>query len=281
MFKKTGKLLSLFLLLVLSFIYTDKVFTSARKNDSVMKQVISYKKQNDVLPTEPIIKKDEIILGYAGLVVNEEDSYKKMKEENKFDDKKIVYESKLPKQTITKTYEYYIRQGNPSKQNVALIFKVSNDASIDKLLSLIAKNNVSVSFFVDGKWLEENIDASFSMVDLGAEIYNLGYDGIYSKSMISVTNNLIESVTLKDSSFCLNDSKDDEQKQVCDKKKMHTIVPTIEDPTITELKNGLVKGAIISYDVNNLDYSSFNVIINTITSRGYKLTGLKNVIDEK
>ena len=47
MFKSTIKLLSLLLLLIFSFIYTDKVFDEARKNDPIMKQVINYKKKND------------------------------------------------------------------------------------------------------------------------------------------------------------------------------------------------------------------------------------------
>jgi Fe-S cluster assembly scaffold protein SufB len=34
------------------------------------------------------------------------------------------------------------------------------------------------------------------MVNLGSLIYNLGYDGNYSKSSINVTNNLIESIKI-------------------------------------------------------------------------------------
>ena len=72
MFKTTSKLLSLFLLLLLSFIYTDKVFSTAKQNDPIMQEVISYKEKNNVAATEPIINEDEIILGYAGISVNEE-----------------------------------------------------------------------------------------------------------------------------------------------------------------------------------------------------------------
>ena len=91
MFKSTIKLLSLLLLLIFSFIYTDKVFDEARKNDPIMKQVINYKKKNDKNVIEPTIKDDEIILGMSGLVVDEELSYKKMKSEDSFSKKNIVY----------------------------------------------------------------------------------------------------------------------------------------------------------------------------------------------
>ena len=110
MFKNASKLAGLLLLLLLSFIYTDKVFDGARNSDPVMKNIKTYKEKNDVLAVEPIIKDDEIILGYSGLIVNEEESYKKMKEDDKFSEEKIVYEDALPKTTISKTYDYYIKR---------------------------------------------------------------------------------------------------------------------------------------------------------------------------
>ena len=70
MFKNASKLAGLLLLLLLSFIYTDKVFDGARNSDPVMKNIKTYKEKNDVLAVEPIIKDDEIILGYSGLIVN-------------------------------------------------------------------------------------------------------------------------------------------------------------------------------------------------------------------
>lgn len=280
MLKKTSKLAGLFLLLVLSFVYTDKVFSTARNNDPVMKQVIKYKSKKDVLPTEPVITDDEIILGYSGLAVNEKASYNNMKSDDKFSEEKIVYDKKLPDKTISKTYDYYIKQGNPTKEQVSIVFKVTNDTDVDEVLKMVAKNNVKVSFFVDGAWLENNVETAFSMVNLGCEIYNLGYDGKYDKSMISVTNNLIESISLKDSNFCLNENKDDGSKNTCSKKKMHTITPTIADPSIIKLKENLVKGAIISYDLKTFDASTLSLVMKTITSRGFEVQPLSVVISE-
>ena len=165
MLKNTMKLASLFLLLLLSFVYTDKVFSSARASDPIMKEVISYKKENDITPIEPVIKNDEIYLGYHGLIVNEKESYENMKKEDKFDKNKIIFDSKLPKNTISKTYQYYIKQGNEKTNSVALIFKVNNSDNIDSFLSWVAKNNVKVNFFVDGAWLEDNVETAFSMND--------------------------------------------------------------------------------------------------------------------
>ena len=279
MFKNTIKLFSLFLLLLLSFIYTDKVFNEARGNDPLMKEVISYKKAHDVKPVEPKIKDDEMILGMSGLIINEEKSYKNMKEDDTFNKQKLVYDKKNQNTSITKTYDYYITNGI-SKNMVSIIFKVNNSTNVSELLSILAKTNVTVNFFIDGSYLEKNVETAFSMVNLNSEIYNLGYDNKYSKSMISVTNNLIESITLKDSLFCLNEVKNDNYKDICASKKMLTISPKLVNPNITDLKKNLSKGVMIVYDLDEFDTSKFNFIISVIESRGYKIKGLSKLINE-
>ena len=244
-----------------------------------MKEVISYKKAHDVKPVEPKIKDDEMILGMSGLIINEEKSYKNMKEDDTFNKQKLVYDKKKPNTSITKTYDYYITNGI-SKNMVSIIFKVNNSTNVSELLSLLAKTNVTVNFFIDGSYLEKNVETAFSMVNLNSEIYNLGYDNKYSKSMISVTNNLIESITLKDSLFCLNEVKNDNYKDICASKKMLTISPKLVNPSITDLKKDLSKGVMIVYDLDSFDTSKFNFIINVIESRGYKIKGLSKLINE-
>lgn len=279
MFKNTIKLVSLFLLLLLSFIYTDKVFNEARSNDPLMKEVISYKRAHDVKPVEPKIKDDEMILGMSGLIINKEKSYKNMKEDDSFNKQKLVYDKTKPNTSITKTYDYYITNGI-SKNMVSIIFKVNNSTNVSELLSILAKTDVTVNFFIDGSYLEKNVETAFSMVNLNSEIYNLGYDNKYSKSMISVTNNLIESITLKDSLFCLNSAKNDDYKDICSSKKMLSLSPKLVNPSITDLKKNLSKGVMIVYDLDEFDTSKFNFIINVIESRGYKIKGLSKLINE-
>lgn len=279
MFKNTIKLVSLFLLLLLSFIYTDKVFNEARGNDPLMKEVISYKRVHDLKPVEPKIKDDEMILGMSGLIINEEKSYKNMKEDDSFNKQKLVYDKTKPNTSIDKTYDYYITNGI-SKNMVSIIFKVNNSTNISELLSILAKTDVTVNFFIDGSYLEKNVETAFSMVNLNSEIYNLGYDNKYSKKMISVTNNLIESITLKDSLFCLNEVKNDNYKDICASKKMLTLSPKLVNPSITDLKKDLSKGVMIVYDLDEFDTSKFNFIINVIESRGYKIKGLSKLINE-
>lgn len=279
MLKKTCKLIGILLLLVFSFVYTEKVFTTAKDNNSVMKEVVKYKNSYDIKPKEPIIKKDELILGYSGLIVDKEATYKNM--DDKFDKDKIVYKDKFPNTTITKNYNYYIKQGNVTSKSVAIIFKVKNENNLNSFLDNINKLDIKINFFIDASWLSDNIEKAFEMTNMGYDIYNLGYDGKYDKKSINKSNNLIESITLKDSKYCLNEDKNDYEKEVCKKKKMLTILPTMVNPSILELRQNLVKGAIISYDLDTFDNSKINIILKTITSRGYTVKSLNDVINEK
>lgn len=61
---------------------------------------------------------------------------------------------------------------------------------------------------------------------------------------------------------------------------MYSITPTLTNPSITDIKENLEKGIIISYDLAEYDYSKFNLMLNTITSRGYEIKGLSDMITE-
>lgn len=278
--KKTLKLIGLIILLVVSFIYTDNVFTAARKNDVVMKKILKYKKKNDISVTQSVINNDEIVLGLSGLSINERKSYKNMKKENEFDKSKIIYDEKKPKVSISKTYDYYIKEGNKKYNSVAVIIKVSENDKIDTFLSHIAKNNIIINFFVDGLWLENNVSDAFSITNLGNNLYNLGYNGSYDKRFISITNSMIESISMKKSMYCLLDKKDEKILNLCKKKKMHTIINNISNPSISDINKKLDNGLIISFDYNQMDINTFDIIIKTIISKGYDIKELSKVITD-
>lgn len=280
MFKNTIKLLSLFLLLIFSFIYTDKVFDEARKNDPLMKQVINYKKKNDKNVIEPTIKDDEIILGMSGLVVDAELSYKKMKSDDSFSKKNIVYKKKLPDNSITKNNKYYITKGNSNSKRVSVILKVSYKTNTNIIKKILTSSNYNLTFFIDNNFIDDNLDFVFSVINNGYEVYNYGLNGVYDKNSLSKYNKLIESMSLKKAVYCLNEEKNKESKNVCDLKKMYSIKPNIIDPDLSSLKRKISSGSIVSYD---LDYFSLNDLLlsfKTITSRGYEIESLSTLLTE-
>ncbi len=280
MFKNTIKLLSLFLLLIFSFIYTDKVFDEARKNDPLMKKVMNYKKKNDGNVIEPIIKDDEIILGMSGLVVDAELSYKKMKSDDKFNKKNVVYKKKLPDNSITKDNKYYITKGNGKNKKVSIILKVSNKTNINFVKSVILNSNYNLSFFIDSNFINDNLNLVYQIIDKGYEVYNYGINGAYDGKNISKYNKLIESMSLKKVLYCLNEKKNEESKEACDSKKMYSIKPNIIEPDFSSLKKEISSGSIISYDMDYLSINDLLLSFKVITSRGYEIEKLSTLLTE-
>lgn len=280
MFKSTIKLLSLLLLLIFSFIYTDKVFDEARKNDPIMKQVINYKKKNDKNVIEPTIKDDEIILGMSGLVVDAELSYKKMKSDDSFSKKNIVYKKKLPDNSITKDNKYYITKGNGKNKKVSIILKVSNKTNINFVKSVILNSNYNLSFFIDSNFINDNLNLVYQIIDKGYEVYNYGINGAYDKNSLSKYNKLIESMSLKKALYCLNEKKNEESKEACDSKKMYSIKPNIIEPDFSSLKKEISSGSIISYDMDYLSLNDLLLSFKVITSRGYEIESLSTLLTE-
>lgn len=268
------------MLLILSFIYTSKVVGEARNKDPLMKSVANYKKENDVKPKQGQINGDELILGISGLSVNKIKSYKNMKKEDMFNDKKIKYDKKYPKISVTNNYDYYIVKGNNKKNYVSIIFKVNSNKNLNNILALAKKENVVLNFFVDGYYLDKNVDNVFRMNKIKAEIYNGGYNGNYSKNTITHTNNLIESITLKKSKICLNEYKNNDEKIVCKKNKMISISPKIVNPSILDVKNKLDKGQMLLFNLEDYDTSKFSLLVNTIKSRGYEIKELSILLKE-
>ena len=245
-----------------------------------MKKVLKYKEKNDIPVTQSIIEGDELVLGLSGIIVNERKSYKNMKKNDKFDESKIVYENKYPDISIGNNYNYYIKEGNKNNNYVAIIVKISNSDNLDNFLSNIAKNDTTINFFVDGKWLEENVATAFSIVNLGNTIYNLGYNGEYDKRHLMITNNMIESISMEKSNYCLLSKKNDAVLNMCKKKKMHTLLEVINNPTTLMVKERLENGLIMSFDLDLINLDEFNIIIKSIRSKGYVISRLSEVISE-
>ena len=278
MFKTFGKLLSLFLLLLISFIYTDKVFSEVKLSNPVMKEIVKYKSKNDIKAKEGIIKDDEITIGENGKSVNSSKSYDNMKKDKKFNKDKIIYNEDNPKVSINDIFDYYITKGNTNKKNVSIIFKVSDKNDINFIKKL--NTNIKLNIFIDGKLIEDDISIVKDLNNLGYYVYNLGYNGKYDSKKIGLTNNTIEAVTNYKSMYCLNENKNNDYLKVCKKYKMLSITPKYVNSSIEDIKKNLSNGMIIVYDVS-LFNDNLNIVSKAITSRGYEIVKLSDLISEK
>lgn len=265
--KNTFKIIGLLILLTISFIYTEKIFTISRNNDPLMKEIIEYKKDNDFKPVNAIIKDNEIILGLSGNEVHTLDSYKNMKEDDFFSENKIIKYREKPKDTIEDNYNYYITSSNKINKKVYIILKINKVKELENIYNL----NNNIALFIN----EQILDSYF--IDTNLEIYNLEIDNNYKN--IKDINKIIEENYNK-SIYCLNENKNDKYKNICKKNKMYTIKPSLINPNIKALKKNLENGLILSYDINKISFSKLKSIIKVIEAKGYKIDKLSNLIKE-
>ena len=95
---KIIKIIGLFSLFIITFIYTEKVIHISLDQDEIMIKIKECKDYN-TNPTNAIINEDTIIPGNIGKSINNEASYKAMKKIGYFEPTLLVYEN---------IYHYYI-----------------------------------------------------------------------------------------------------------------------------------------------------------------------------
>src|SRR5699024_8765258 len=91
--------------------------------------------------------------------VHVQKSYAKMKKEKQFDEAKLVFDSISPKVSLNDLGASPIYRAHPKKQMVGLMINVSwGTEHIPAILAILKEKNVQASFFIEGKWAQENKD---------------------------------------------------------------------------------------------------------------------------
>ena len=227
MIKKSISMFGVLVLACFSFYYTDRAIDIVKKNDPIMKKIMEKSKDYYVEPVNASIEYDELKSGINGKKVDINSSYKKMKKINYYNESMLVFDEVIPDLTYLNSYDKYIVGTSNLKNKIALIFKIDDSSYIDKLNDILLDKNSEATFFIDGSIIENNTDKILELVGNGYEIENLGYDGKYTIEMFGWTNNLISSITNKDTKYCYTDYKNSDILDLCSKYHMHTIKPTI------------------------------------------------------
>lgn len=279
--KKSLSYFGVFVLICFSFFYTDKAVDIVKRNDPIMKMILENSESLKVEPVNATINYDEIITGLNGREVNVEKSYQNMKKANRYLESMIVYDEVLP--DVNTKYDKYIVKGNGSINQVSLVFKVDDIDNIGLINKILNDKGVLATFFIDGYLIEKNMDLVLKLINDGYEVENLGYNGIYSSDKFNWTNNMINSLTMKDTRYCYTEYKVSKILDLCGKYKMHTIMPTINAtnyPFLT-IKKNLESGSIISFSVNDKLVKELPSIISYITQKGYNIVTLSELISEE
>ena len=278
--KKCISYLGVFVLVCFSFFYTDKAVEIVKRNDPVMKEILTISDSLKIEPINAIINDDEVISGLNGKKINIDKSYQNMKKLNIYKESMLVFDEILPEVSIN--YDKYVIKGNELKYEVALVFKVDSIDNIKLINKVLTEKNTLATFFIDGNIVKDNMNLVLELAHDGYEIENLGYNGNYSSEKLTWTNNMIESLTNKKTNYCYTEFKDKNILELCSTNKMYTIKPTINTgnyPFLT-IKKNLESGSIISFDLSDKTLKELPSIISYISQKGYNIVSLEQLISE-
>lgn len=275
MLKKIFKISAVLLLVGFSFFYTEKVTLIARNSDPIMMAIKKEESNKKVSNVNPVINKDEYIMGINGCEIDVDKSYSKMRSVGEFKEELIVMKETSDDKDLT---DKYVIGGNNKEKKVSLIFIVNKDID-SNLTNYINDKNLKVNYFIDGKYLEENM-ITVKFLSENSNIYYLGENEEYSDENMLYHNNLISMNGSNEPKYCFTSDKDNNTLKLCNDYDMVTIKSDIiKDNIYKRIKDKLNNGVIFAIDSDNID--EIKVSINYILSKGYNIISLEDLLSEK
>ena len=272
------KLTGLLVLFFFSFFYTEKVINVITEQDEIMIKIKENEEKNNIPSTNAIINKNTITPGLSGKEINIDKSYKEMKKLGTYNENMLVYTKVLPEVSINNNKNKYIRSGNKNFTEVSLIFKINKNTDLQKLLTLLDKNNTKANFFISYEYLEKHINEIEKEKNI--EYYNYGKNGTYNDEIILIANNIISKKS-NPANICLTETNTNNTLKICSENEQFTIYPEIINGTINSIKSKINNGSIISFEVTNTTLNELPLIINYINSKGYIISLLSELINEE
>lgn len=278
--KKVFHALSIIALLIFSLYYTNKSIDIIREQDDIMKSIHKNASSYKVESENAEIIGNKIIPGKKGKEVDLEKSYTKMKKYGTYNESLTVLKEIEPTISLNDYYDKYVIRGNTTDKTLALVFPVSEDKNLDKLVQILKANDVAATFFLDGALIESNSDLVKNLHNYELELlsYNSGYEKIYFTSSL----NYLTSLSKQNAKYCYSNYDQKEVIELCASLKLHTIIPTIKvsDNTYSEVKTRLTNSAIISIPSTSKTLATLDTTIKYLKQKGYTFLTLADLLTE-
>lgn len=270
------------LLVLFSFYYTEKAISLLESNDPIMKEIKDKGKSREEDAINAKVEGDYLIPGYNGLVIDLETSFNKMKGYGSYNEALLVFEEVEPTISIDDYYDKYISSGNGISTNIALVFTVDDSSYTDNLLDILKEMNAVGTFFIDGKFTDNNTSFVSQAVVNGNEVEVLSYDKAFDELLFKASIDKIKTLTSTTPKYCYATYDNEEVLNLCSKLSMHTIIPTLRlDSNIySDAKGNLRSGSIISVKLTEENVKELKVLINYIEQRGFTLVTLDTLLNE-
>ena len=239
---------------------------------------INEKDKMSTKPVNGIISDKSMLVGASGRGIDKDKTYEKMKKLGKFTTALIEYIDISPDIKKIDNLNKYIRGKNTKEKEISFIFELETIEKLDEILYILDQNNIKVTFFMDGKLVEDNLEVISEKMGTKQSLGYYGYDNNYSELSIRYTMFLFNK-RINISSYCLY--KDEKFLKACEKMKINTVKPQkIEKDLYNYIKQNKKNGLIYQIEANNLNIKEMNTAFIYLKQKGYKIVSIDELLKE-
>ncbi|SET40177.1 probable sporulation protein, polysaccharide deacetylase family [Salinibacillus kushneri] len=275
--------------------------SSVDKNDPLYKEIEQKASEYEVKPQDAKIDKVwKKMPGLNGLKVNLDKSYLNMEKQGEFDENKLVFSETQPEVKFEDLPAAPVYRGHPEKNMVSFLINVSwGEEYIPSMMKILKKHNIKATFFIDGKWAQENVDLLKMIDEEGHEIGSHGYNhpdmsqmnSSQLTSQVTKTNGIINSIIKKEPKLLAPPagSFNANVVDIADQHDMETIMWTIDtidwkDPSPSDVMNRVVPklegGSMILMHPTEVMEDTLEELILKIKEKNYKIGTVGNLLTE-
>lgn len=265
-------------ILLFSILYIAKSKEIVKNIDPLMDKINKNIEKYEVTPTDAIIKDNTIIPGIKGKTVDKKITYSKMKKYGTYNESLTTIKKVKPKISIDDYYDKYIISGNKNLKKVSFIFFITDLDNLEIITNYLDKEHIPATLLIDTELLENNEEVISKLSNYELELHFKNISDIN----ISQYSNYLNSITNTKNKYCIVKEKNDKLLNICQKHKMHTVIPNIylyNSPTVN-IKKKLSNGSIILVEMNSCIKKELDYIIYYIESRGYTIARLDKLLVE-
>jgi len=153
--KKLFQIIGVLTLFTVSFSYHDEVAKVGKITDSLLNEVENNAFNYRIEKVEATVNGNTIIPGINGKTVDINKSYSSMKQIGFFNENNLVYKINKVENNLAENTDKYIINGNLTKKEIALVFKVDLNDDIDNIVKILNNNDTPATFFINTSFAQQ------------------------------------------------------------------------------------------------------------------------------
>ncbi|RSL33212.1 hypothetical protein D7Z54_11330 [Salibacterium salarium] len=240
------------------------------------------------------------IPGYNGKMVNVKESYEAMKGNDTFKQEDLVMDEIPPNIHLSDLPPSPIYKGNPAKPMVSFLINVSwGEDYIPSILKTLREENVKVTFFLEGKWVQKQPKLAKMIKEEGHEIGSHAYShpNLAESSRAEIrqelqqTNETLEAVLSEEPSLLAppSGSFNDDVVEIASDFNMYTILWTADtvdwkDPDPWEMAektaSKVENGSMVLMHPTSSTARGLKEMIRLIKNKDLQLNTVTKLLDE-